>query len=100
VYGTKKRNEVFGMARKKPNYAYGYGMFVLSIFSFIAGASTIRSQGFTPVAAGTLFMGLFLGVQYLKEMGRTPPKVIKVLTWISVIGFFIVDMILVYDWIK
>jgi hypothetical protein len=72
-------------------------MFILSILCFIGGFSTIKLNPGNPYGIGTVFMGGFLGIQYLKASGKTSPRIIRWLTWVTVIGFLIVDILLVYS---
>ncbi|MBZ4647606.1 MAG: hypothetical protein PWR27_2298 [Petroclostridium sp.] len=85
---------------KKNNLTYTNGMFILSVLCFLGGFSALKLNPYNPYAAGTIFIGLFIGIQYLKANGRTPAHITHFLTWVVVFGFLVVDIILVYYWIK
>jgi|GEM_PF-2368269 len=84
----------------RQNNTYAYGMFVLSLICFIVGFLTIKLQGLSVYRIGFLFLGLFLVIQYFKSMGRMSHKMIKVLTWVTVVILFVIDIILLFSLLK
>ncbi|WHH57087.1 hypothetical protein [Petroclostridium sp. X23] len=85
---------------KKMNDTYAYGMLVLGILCFLAGFITMKMNPGSPYGLGTLFLGLFLEIQYLKAMNRVSAYIIRILTWVVVFGFFAVDILIIYYWMR
>ena len=85
---------------KKVKNTYAYGMFILGTFCMLAGFATLKLQGFGPMGLGNLILGLFMIIQYLKSSGKTPPHIIRLLTWLVVAGFLVVDVMLIFVFLK
>ncbi len=79
----------------KPNQSYLYGLIILSILCFLAAIVSIKIDTINPFNAGLIFIGLFLMIQYLKTIKSISKQLIKLLTWVVLFGFLIVDILLI-----
>lgn len=74
-----------------------YTIIVLSFVFMLAGIISFRYKGLNPYGAGTIFISVFLFAQYLKFQQIILKDLITILTWISVFGFLIVDVIIIWN---
>lgn len=72
-------------------------LLVFMLLSLFGGIFSLRSKGINPYGMGVIFLGIFILSQYLKLKGTSNKELIKLLTWVAVFGFLVVDIIIIIN---